>query len=126
MGGEGGKEQRAVGGVLVVGVAADIKIVSQVYLHFFFFYNICVHLQNISTIIVFNTQKKYAFFTSKGDGGENFPFSHKRKLMSLISLYNFIANISFLILLVTISFFHLERKWKRKGGGGRRRDQRES
>ena len=35
--GEGGKEQRVVGQVLVVGVAGDIKIVSQVYLHFFFF-----------------------------------------------------------------------------------------
>ena len=35
--GEGGKEQRAVWEVLVVGVAGDIKIVSQVYLHFFFF-----------------------------------------------------------------------------------------
>ena len=34
---KGGKEQRAVGEVLVVGVAGDIKIVSQVYLHFFFF-----------------------------------------------------------------------------------------
>ena len=37
VGGEGGKEQRVVGEVLVVGVAGDIKIVSQVYLHFFFF-----------------------------------------------------------------------------------------
>ena len=36
-GGEGGEELRAVGEVLVVGVAGDIKIVSQVYLHFFFF-----------------------------------------------------------------------------------------
>ena len=35
--GEGGKEQRAVGEVLVVGVTGDIKIVSQVCLHFFFF-----------------------------------------------------------------------------------------
>ena len=60
MGGEGGKEQRAVGEVLVVGVTGDIKIVSQVYLHFFFFI-ICVHLQNISTISVFNTQKKMFF-----------------------------------------------------------------
>ena len=34
---EGGKEQRVVGEVLVVGVPGDIKIVSQVYLHFFFF-----------------------------------------------------------------------------------------
>ena len=75
MGGEGGKEQRAVGGVLVVGVAADIKIVSQVYLHFFFFYNICVHLQNISTIIVFNTQKKKMLFLLQREmGGKIFPF----------------------------------------------------
>ena len=34
---KGGEELRAVGEVLVVGVAGDIKIVSQVYLHFFFF-----------------------------------------------------------------------------------------
>ena len=37
VGGEGGNEQRVVGEVLVVGIAGDIKIVSQVYLHFFFF-----------------------------------------------------------------------------------------
>ena len=48
----GGEEQRAVGEVLVVGVAGDIKVVSQVYLHFFFFIILlCVHRQNISTII---------------------------------------------------------------------------
>ena len=37
VGGEGGNEQRVVGEVLVVGVAGDIKIVSQIYLHFFSF-----------------------------------------------------------------------------------------
>ena len=48
--------------------------------------------------------------------GENCPFSHKRKLMSLISLYNFIANISFLLLFVNYFIFSSrERKWKRKG-----------
>ena len=36
VGGEGWKEQRAVGETLVVGVAGDIKIVSQIYLYFFF------------------------------------------------------------------------------------------
>ena len=40
VGGEGGKEQRVVGEVLVVGVAGDIKIVSQVYLYtLLFLYN---------------------------------------------------------------------------------------
>ena len=74
----------------------------------------------MSTIIVFNTQKIYAFFTSKGDakrGGRNcaFPFSHKRKLISLISLYNFIANIYFLILFVNYFIFSSrEGKWKTK------------
>ena len=48
--------------------------------------------------------------------GENCPFSHKRKLMSLISLYNFIANIYFLILFVKYFIFSSrERKRKRKG-----------
>ena len=82
-------------------------------------FNICVHLQNISTINVFNTQEKICFFfTSKGDakGGEIGPFLHKCKFMSLISLYNFIANIYFLILFVNYSIFSSrERKWKRKG-----------
>ena len=51
--------------------------------------NICVHLQNISTINVFNAKKNMGFFTSKGDakGRKIGPFSHKRKVMSLISLY---------------------------------------
>ena len=77
MGGEGGKEQRAVGEVLVVGVAGDKKV-SQVYLHFFFFIIICVHLQNISAIIVFSAQNKIliCFFTSNEDakGGKIAPF----------------------------------------------------
>ena len=55
---EGGSGGVVVVGVLVVGVVGGSKIVSQVYLHLSFF--ICVHLQNISTIIVFNTQKKLA------------------------------------------------------------------
>ena len=40
-------------------------------------FNICVHLQNISTIIVFNTQKKYAFLPQREiqkGGGEIAPF----------------------------------------------------
>ena len=81
-------------------------------------FNICVHLQNISTINVFNTQKKYAFFNLKGrcKRGKISAFSHKRKLMSLISLYNFIANIYFLILFVNyFIFLSRERKWKSKG-----------
>ena len=44
------------------------------------------------------------------------PFSHKLKLTSLISLYNFIANISFLLLFVNYFIFSSrEMKWKRKG-----------
>ena len=102
--------------MLVVGIAGDIKIISQVYLHFFFFI-ICVHLQNISTIIVFNTQNYYAFLPQREmQKGENFPFSLKLKLMSLISLYNFSANISFILLFVNYFIFSFrERKWKRKG-----------
>ena len=76
VGGEGGKEQRAVGEVLVVGVVGDIKIRRQVYIPIIIFtYNICVHLQNISTIIVFNT-RQICFFTSNGDakGGKIVPF----------------------------------------------------
>ena len=50
-----------------------------------FLYNICFFLQNISTIIVFNTQNKYAFLPqTEMQKGENCPFSHKLKLMSLI------------------------------------------
>ena len=80
-------------------------------------FNICVNLQNISTIIVFNTQKNLLFYLKgRCKMGENCPFSHKRKLMSLISLYNFIANISFQLLFVNYFIFSSrERKWKRKG-----------
>ena len=79
-----------------------------------FLYNRCVHLQNISIIIVFNTQNKYAFYLKRRC--KNCPFSHKLKLMSLISLYSFIANISFLLLFVNYFIFSSrERKWKRMG-----------
>ena len=71
-----------------------------------YLYNICVHLQNISTIIVFNTEQ-ICFFTSNGDAKrwENCPFSHKLKFMTLLSLYSFIANISFLLLFVNYFIF---------------------
>ena len=50
VGGEGGERTEGGRGSVRVGVAGDIKIVSQVYLQF-------------STIIVFNTQNKYAFLS---------------------------------------------------------------
>ena len=60
--GEGGKEQRVVGEVLVVGVAGDIKIVSQVYLYFFFLIIIIiVHIQKF-LLSVFNIQGKMLFY----------------------------------------------------------------
>ena len=92
VGGEEGKEQKVVGEVLVVGVEGDIKIVSQVYLHFFFFIIIlylCVHFQNISTIYQSSIHRGKMLFYLKGrcKRGGNCPFSHKHKLMSQISLY---------------------------------------
>ena len=66
MGGEGGKEQRAVGEVLVVGVTGDIKIVSQVYLHFFFF---IIYVSTFKTFLlsVFSIHRKRCFFNSNRD-----------------------------------------------------------
>ena len=45
-------------GLHTLGLVGAIKIVSQVHQHFSFF--ICVHLQNIYIIIVFNTQTNIA------------------------------------------------------------------
>ena len=52
------------------------------------------------------------FFKENCKNGQNCPFSHNRKLMSLISLQKFIAK--------TLSFLHLERGHGRRGGRGGR------
>ena len=127
MGGEGGKEQRAVGEVQVVGVAGDIKIVSQVYLHFFFF---IIYVSTLKTFLLSLSsihRTNMLFYLKWGcKRGENCPFSHKLKLMSLIPLYNFIANISFRLLFVNYFIFssrereEMEEEGEEAGGGTQR------
>ena len=96
VGGEGGKEQRVVGEVLVVGVTGDIKnlIVSQVYLHFFFFIiymfppskHFYYHCLQYTEQICFLPQ------TEMQKGGKIAPFcTSLSSCHSNISLYSFIA-----------------------------------
>ena len=85
---------------------------------------VAIYLIYVSTFKIFllslsSIHRKNMLFLPQREiqrGGGNCPFSHKHKLMSLISLYNFIANISFLMLLVNYFIFSSrERKWKRNG-----------
>ena len=91
MGGEGGKEQRVVGEVLVVGVTGDIKIVSQVYLHFFIF---IIYVSTFKTFLLslFSIHRTNMFFTSNGDakGGRIAPF---RTSLSSCNIYLCIASL---------------------------------
>ena len=61
VGGEGGEEQRGFRGGAGGRGRGRYKNIKSSIPTLLFPYNICVHLRNISTIIVFNTQNKYAF-----------------------------------------------------------------